>query len=113
MSEPTNQELKELILGLTDYVVGLDKRIDGLDKRIDGLETQMNIGFTELRGEIKRVEEKLEIEIVGVKGTLEARLEGIDKRLSNQEFFSRSVFGAMVIAVFTGLAKLLFFMPNV
>ncbi len=91
MSEPTNQELKELILSL-------DKKID---LKTSELEKKMEVGFESVRGEIKRVEEKLE-----------AKIDGLDKRLSNEEVISRTAFIAVVGGVAAGLVKLFFFPGN-
>ena len=109
MSEPTNQELKELILSL-------DKKID---LKTSELEKKMEVGFESVRGEIKRVEEKLEGGIKEVKGEikrveekLEAKIDGLDKRLSNEEVVSRTAFIAVVGGVAAGLVKLFFFPGN-
>ena len=82
MSDVNNQEIKELLMGLTQQVGGLtqefqtlnirvsrleehyytlDKKMDAqyvaLDKRIDALDKTMEVGFTALKGDIKRIEE--------------------------------------------------------
>ena len=80
MSEPNSSELRDLILGL-------DRKMDALDKKMD-------VRFAEQAGEIKRVEEKI---------------NGIDKRLGNEEFISRSAFTAVIVGVMAGLVKYLFF----
>ena len=84
MSDSNFQELKELILAL--------------DKR-------MEIGFSEVRSEIKLVEERL----TGRINQVEEKLTGIDKRLANEELVSRGVFIALVGGVVTGLTKFFFF----
>jgi glycerol kinase len=84
MSEPTLQELKELI-------VDISKQVNELDKK-------MEVGFAKIEGEIKRVEE-----------TLSAKVDGLDKRLSNEETISRTAFGALMVASLAGLVKYLFF----
>jgi hypothetical protein len=84
MSEPTNQDLKDLILSL---------------------DTKIDVQFAELKGEIQRVDEKLSGEIKRV----DERLKGIEKRLGNEEFISRSAFTALIVSVMAGLAKYLFF----
>jgi hypothetical protein len=58
MTEPSNQELKELLLSLEKVVLGLDKKIE--------------VGLAEVRGERRRVEGRLESQIQRV----ESRLEG-------------------------------------
>ena len=105
MSEPTNQDLKELILSLEKQILGLDKKID--------------TNFLELKAEIQRVEDSLGSEIKlaeeklgGEIKRIGARLDGIDKRLGNEEFVSRSAFVAIVVAMLGGLTKYLFFTPN-
>jgi hypothetical protein len=106
MSDSNFQELKELILAL--------------DKR-------MEIGFSEVRSEIKLVEERLtgrinqveekltgrinqvEEKLTGRINQLEEKLTGIDKQLANEELVSRGVFIALVGGVVTGLTKFFFF----
>ena len=84
MSEPTLQELKELI-------VDISKQVNELDKK-------MEVGFAKIEGEIKRVEE-----------TLSTKVDGLDKRLSNEETISRTALAALVVASLAGLVKYLFF----
>lgn len=67
----------------------------------------MEIGFSEVRSEIKLVEERL----TGRINQLEEKLTGIDKQLANEELVSRGVFIALVGGVVTGLTKFFFF-PN-
>jgi len=54
----------------------------------------MDIGFSEMRGEIKRVEEKL---------------IGIDKRLGNEEFIVRGAIVTVLGGIATAFAKQTFF----
>lgn len=86
MSEPTLQELKELILNL--------------DKKID-------TGFTKLESELKRVE----VQIKGAEEKLSAKIDGLNKRLGNEETLIRTAFAALVLGALAGLMKYLFF-PN-
>ena len=102
MSEPTLQELKELI-------VDISKQVNGIDKK-------MEVGFAELKGEIKRLDGKIEqvetrliVDIKRVEDTLSAKFEGFDKRLANEETISRTAFGALMVAALAGLVKYLFF----
>ena len=102
MSEPTNQDLKEMILSLERVILNLDKK--------------MEVGFAEVRGEIKRVEEKLtgeikrlDTEIKSVDANLSTKLDGLGKRVENQEFVSRGATVALVGGLVTGMVKLLFF----
>jgi hypothetical protein len=84
MTDSNFQELKELMLDM--------------NKR-------MELGFSEVRAEIKLVEERL----TGRINQVEEKLIGIDKRLANEELVSRGVFIALVGGVVTGLTKFFFF----
>ena len=102
MSEPTLQELKELIISSRQ---DLELKLSELDKKLE-------TGLIKLESEIKQVENKLEGEIKRVEGILSAKMDGIDKRLSNEEGITRAVFGGLILAVGAGVIKYLFF-PNV
>ncbi|MGK7873086.1 MAG: hypothetical protein AB4426_07170 [Xenococcaceae cyanobacterium] len=64
MSEPTNQELKELIL-----------------LSVSELEKKMDVGFESVRGEIKRLDEKIE----GRVARLEEKINGLDSSLRGRQ----------------------------
>ncbi len=91
MSESNFQELKELILDL--------------NKR-------MELGFSEVRAEIKEVRAEIKLveeRLTGRINQVEEKLMGIDKRLANEELVSRGVFIALVGGAVTGLTKFFFF----
>ena len=82
----------------------IDQRFDKIDQRFDKIDERLNkieIGQArleaELKGEIKRVEEKI---------------DGLDKRLGFQEFINRGVLIGFIMAILGGLAKLFGFFPN-
>jgi len=131
MSEPTNQDLKELILSLDKK---MELSLSDLNRKIDVGLTQVRVEIAEVRteiaevrGEIKRVEEKLtgeitrvdekltgeikrlDTEIKSVEVNLSAKLDGLGKRVENQEFVSRGATVALVGGLVTGMVKLLFF----
>jgi len=120
MSEPTNQDLKELILSLDKK---MELSLSELNRKIDVGLTQVRVEIAEVRteiaevrGEIKRVEEKLtgeikrlDTEIKSVEANLSAKLDGLGKRVENQEFVSRGATVALVGGLVTGMVKLLFF----
>ena len=91
MSEPTNQDLKEMILSLERVILNLDKKMEvgfaELNRKID-------VGLAEVRGEIKRVEEKV---------------DGVAKRLDNQEFISRGAIVTFLGAILAAVTKYIFF----
>jgi hypothetical protein len=98
MSEPTNQELKDLILGL-------DKKID---LQFIELKSDIRSFGDRLSGEIRSVGDRLSGDIK----RLEERVGGIDKRLGNEEFISRGAVTAVFVSVAAGVIKYLFSSPT-
>jgi len=88
MSDITNQDLKELILVM-------DKKFD---QRFADMDKRMEVGFAEIRGEIKRVE----ITLKAIIECVNEKLIGIDKRLSNQEFI---ILGG-IVTIFSGVVTI-------
>ena len=102
MADITNEELKNLILS----------KFAELDKK-------MEVGFTEVRGEIRNVHTELKGDIQAlcnelkgdikeVKGeikTIEAKLDGFEKRISYQEFASKGVFVTVLGGILLALAR--------
>ena len=84
-----NQKFAEVNQKFTE----VNRKLETIDGRLNKLE----IGQTELSGEIK---------------TLEEKVSGIDKRLDNQEFINRGVLVAVIIALISGVVKLFGFFPT-
>jgi cobalamin biosynthesis protein CobT len=124
MSEPTNQEIKELLLAFEKKV---DLSLSDMNRLMEvgfaELNRKIDVGLSEVRGEITRVEEKLtgeikrldteikvvQVEVKSVEANLSAKLDGLGKRVENQEFVSRGATVALVGGLVTGMVKLLFF----
>lgn len=71
-----------------------------LDQRLDRMEISLNelkVSQAEIRGDIKALDEKV---------------NGIGKRLENQEFTNRGILVAVVIALIGGAAKFFGIFPN-
>ncbi|WP_013322612.1 hypothetical protein [Gloeothece verrucosa] len=105
MSEQDIKEIKEILLAL-------DKKVDGLDKKIE-------TGLTEVRGEIKRLDEKIDSRFSQLDqkidlrfAQLEEKMNGLDKRLGNEEVISRTAFATILAGALAGLIKYLFFSNN-
>jgi DNA repair exonuclease SbcCD ATPase subunit len=81
-----NQNLKET-----------NQKLDALQKDV----TDIKIGQVRLEAEIKRVEE-----------TLSLKVDGLSKRLENQEFISRGVLVALIVTIVGGFARLFGFIGN-
>ena len=75
----------------------IEGKIDSLQKDVNKLE----IGQSELKGEIKTLDERLTTEI-----------KGLTARVANQEFTNRGILIALVVAILGGAAKLFGFLPN-
>ncbi|GAL94454.1 MULTISPECIES: replication protein RepU [Microcystis] len=75
----------------------IEGKIDSLQRDVNKLE----IGQSELKGEIKALNERLTTEI-----------KGLTARVANQEFTNRGILIALVVAILGGAAKLFGFLPN-
>jgi chromosome segregation ATPase len=95
-----NQKFTEVNQKFTEVNQKMDRQFTEVNKKletIDGRLNKLEIGQTELSGEIK---------------TLEEKVSGIDKRLDNQEFINRGVLVAVIIALISGVVKLFGFFPT-
>jgi hypothetical protein len=117
MSDSNFQELKELILALDKRMeIGFSEvrsEIKLVEERLTGRINQVE---EKLTGRINQVEEKLtgrinqvEEKLTGRINQVEEKLTGIDRRLANEELVSRGVFIALAGGVVTGLTKFFFF----
>jgi len=97
MTTTIETDLKE-ILGK------LDNHLERIDNRLSNLE----LNQTEIKGEIKILDEKLSGQI----SILDEKITGIDKRLDNQEFINRGILVGIILALFAGVVKLFGFFPN-
>ncbi|TRT87890.1 MAG: DUF4164 domain-containing protein [Microcystis aeruginosa Ma_AC_P_19900807_S299] len=75
----------------------IEGKIDSLQRDVNKLE----IGQSEIRGDIKALDERLTTEI-----------KGLTARVANQEFTNRGILIALVVAILGGVAKLFGFLPN-
>ncbi|TRU79949.1 MAG: DUF4164 domain-containing protein [Microcystis novacekii Mn_MB_F_20050700_S1] len=76
-------------------------RIEGKIDKIDERLTKVEIGQSEIRGDIKALDERLTTEI-----------KGLTTRVADQEFTNWGIFIALVVAILGGAAKLFGFFPN-
>jgi predicted nuclease with TOPRIM domain len=91
-------DIKEI---LTEFKQQFDRLEERLDKRFE----QIDKRFDELQKDITTVR----VEIAGVKGDVklvDEKVNGLGKRLENQEFISRGVLIALIVAILGGFAKL-------
>ena len=76
-------------------------RIEGKIDKIDERLTKVEIGQSEIRGDIKALDERLTTEI-----------KGLTTGVAYQEFTNRGIFIALVVAILGGAAKLFGFFPQ-
>lgn len=82
----------------------------------------IQVDIAEVLKEIREDQKKLLEEINSLKlgqaktdgkiDALDVKIDQLDKRVSNQEFFSRGIFGGIALIVLGGAAKLFGWMPN-
>ena len=96
--------IEDILTRLEDKIDARFDKIDGRFEKVDRQLAEMNqrltkleVGQAELSGEIK---------------TLESKVDGLGKRLDNQEFLNRGVVVTVLAALIAGGAKLFGFLPK-
>ncbi|MEY3555178.1 MAG: DUF4164 domain-containing protein [Microcystis sp.] len=79
----------------------IEGKIDFLQRDVNERLNKLEIGQSELRGDIKALDERLTAEI-----------KGLTARVAYQEFTNRGILIALVVAILGGAAKILGFLPN-
>jgi chromosome segregation ATPase len=85
--------------------VKLEGKIEAIDEKLSG---QIKSVDEKLSGQIKTVDEKLSGQIKA----LDTKVDQIDKRIGNQEFLNRGIFGGIILIVLGGAAKLFGWIGN-
>ena len=89
----------------------VNQKITEVNQRL----TQLEIGQANLSGDIKALDQKFigEIKTLDEKiNALDTKIDGISKRIDNQEIISRGVVIGLLVAVIGGLAKVFGWMPT-
>jgi hypothetical protein len=92
----------QITTDLASVLEQINQKLDTLQKEVSDFRTETNVAITSLKGDIKALDERLTGEIK----TVNAKVEGLGKRLENQEFISRGVLIALIVAILGGFAKL-------
>jgi len=79
----------------------IEGKIDFLQRDVNERLNKLEIGQSELRGDIKALDERLTAEI-----------KGLTARVADQEFTNRGILIALVVAILGGAAKIFGFLPN-
>jgi phage host-nuclease inhibitor protein Gam len=88
---------------LKEILNRIDQKIDNIQRDV----TDLKISVTELKGEIRTVDERLSGQI----NTLDTKIDGLSTRVQNQEFTSRAILGGLLLIVLGGAAKMFNFLP--
>jgi predicted RNase H-like nuclease (RuvC/YqgF family) len=109
MSVTIEQDLKEYLDRFEQKIDKLDEKfeqkLDKLEQKIDKLDEKFEQKLDKLEQKIEKIDEKvdkLSIEMATVK----TKIDGLDKRMENQEFLSRGVLIGLIVAILGGFAKL-------
>ena len=108
---------------LKDIFVQFQKQFEQMDRRFERIEqslNDLNVGQTEIKGQINTLDERLTGQIntlderltgqinilderlTGQIKTLDAKVDGLSTRVGNQEFISRAVLGGLIIIILGG-----------
>lgn len=79
----------------------IEGKIDFLQRDVNERLNNLEIGQSELRGDIKALDERLTAEI-----------KGLTARVADQEFTNRGILIALVVVILGGAAKIFGFIPN-
>lgn len=95
MTNPTPNiiefDLKEILTRFESKLEKIEGKVDKLSEDVSDVKTHLVKAEEEIKGEIK---------------VLEARIDGIGKRIDTQEFINRGVIVGLILAVLGGFAKI-------
>jgi DNA anti-recombination protein RmuC len=103
-------------VNLADILNKIDQRLDRMEQsnsqRFDRIEQSNSQRFDRLEQSVN----DLKVNSARLEGKVEAidaKIDGLDKRIVNQEFINRSVLAALIVGIIGGFAKLFGFIDKV
>ncbi len=84
-------DLKEILTRFESKLDKIEGKVDKLTEDVNDVKTHLVKAEEEIKGEIK---------------VLEARVDGISKRIDSQEFINRGVIVGLILAVLGGFVKI-------
>ena len=109
-------DIKEILTDIKQSFDKIDSRFDKLETKLDkvaenvaDLKIDLVRVETELKGEIRVLDEKIgrvETELKGEIKLLDGKVDGIGKRLDQTEFINRGVIVGLVLTILGGFVKL-------
>ncbi|MFM7877492.1 MAG: DUF4164 domain-containing protein [Microcystis aeruginosa L211-07] len=100
-NETVTYSLEAVLTRIEGKIDSLQRDVNQKFDKIDERLTKVEIGQSEIRGDIKALDERLTTEI-----------KALTTRVADQEFINRGIFIALVVAILGGAAKLFGFFPN-
>ena len=100
-NETVTYSLEAVLTRIEGKIDSLQRDVNQKFDKIDERLTKVEIGQSEIRGDIKALDERLTTEI-----------QGLTTGVAYQEFTNRGIFIALVVAILGGAAKLFGFFPN-
>ena len=100
-NETVTYSLEAVLTRIEGKIDSLQRDVNQKFDKIDERLTKVEIGQSEIRGDIKALDDRLTTEI-----------KGLTARVANQEFTNRGILIALVVAILGGAAKLFGFLPN-
>ncbi|MGK7954080.1 MAG: hypothetical protein AB4063_02240 [Crocosphaera sp.] len=114
MSEPmtVTYSLEEVLKRIEGKLDKIDEKFEAkLDKLDEKFETKLDKLDEKFETKFDKLDERLNTIEVG-QGKLEEKVDGLGKRLDNQEFINRAVLVGLIIALLGGLAKMFGFIGS-
>jgi archaellum component FlaC len=88
---------------LKDVLTKIDQRLE----RIEQGQNELKLDLSELKGDIRTLDEKLSGRI----NTLDTKVDGLSTRISNQEFLLRTIVGGLILIILGGAARMFWNFP--
>ena len=119
MPGANDSDLKEILARFDKMDQKFDKKFEQIDQKfaqIDQKFEQIDKKFEQIDKKLDKIEDKIDnaqkdiIDIKISQGKLEEKINGVEKRLENQEFLNRTVVAGLVLALLANVVKML--IPN-
>jgi len=91
--------------------VDIKELFDKLDRKLDNISTRFEQKLDAVNSRLDTISKDV-VDLKVGQARLEEKVDGLGKRLDNQEFISRGVLIGFFVAVLVGLAKMFGFVGN-
>jgi hypothetical protein len=94
---------------LKELLIEINNKIDKLDAKVDRLEEKFDTKFDKIVQELSNFKTKTAEDFGAVRADiagLDAKVEGLGKRIDTQEFINRGVIVGLLLALLGGFAKI-------